>query len=122
MAVFSQANVRMRRFLYRSPRLKTNLTMDFSFGNSLVHGTCRSVSESGVAGTLFDPVPDHAKGLLRLYFRDETLELEAIVESPQADEARLRFALTGPDDLEKARHFVELVSKAGSRVGPVLLP
>ncbi len=122
MAVFSQASVRMRSFLYRSPRVKTNLSMEFAVGEKVVLGTCRSLSESGVAGTLSSPVPEHAEGLLTIYFREETLKLDAVVESAPINKARLRFALNDTLDLQKARRFVQLVTDADSSSGLVLLP
>ncbi len=122
MAVFSQTNVRMRSFLYRSPRLKTNLSMDFALGEKVVLGTCRSLSESGVAGTLCSPVAKGAEGVLTLYFREEILKLCAVLEDAPINKARLRFVPKDPLDLQKARRFVQLVTDAGSGSGPVLLP
>ncbi len=109
MAVFSQASLHARRFLYRQPRLKTNLSMDFILDEKVILGECLSISESGVAGTLSNPMPVGSVGVLTLYHQERSVKIPAVIETPDAEEARIRFASTDPRELEDLRRFIKLL-------------
>ena len=109
MAVFSQASLHMRRFLYRQPRLKTNLSMDFIRGDNVVLGVCRSLSESGVGGTLSHPVPVGSQGTLTLYFQEQSVKVQAVIETSEVEETRIRFLAIDPKDGEAVRRFMKLL-------------
>ncbi len=112
MAVFSQASLQMRRFLYRQPRLKTNLSMDFIREDNVVLGICRSISESGVGGTLSHPVPVGSEGALTLYFQEQSVKVQAVIETSEPEETRIRFLALDPKDCEAVRHFIKLLSQS----------
>ncbi len=110
MAVFSPASLHMRRFLYRQPRIKTSLSMDFILGDTVILGICRSISESGVGGTLSNPVPVGTEGVLTIYFQEQSVKVDAVIESPQAEEARIRFIAADPKQREAVRRFMKLLT------------
>jgi hypothetical protein len=110
MPVFPQAAIRMRNFLYRSPRIETNLSMDFVMGDLVVLGACKSLSESGILGNLFHPVPAQSEGTLNLYCGDNTLKVNGVVEHTHSDEVRIRLSDTA--DRPRVREFMNLVSAA----------
>jgi len=100
----------MRRFLYRQPRVKTNLSMDFILGDTVILGFCRSISESGVFGTLSNPIPVGTVGILTLYFQEQSVKVQAVIETPLAEEARIRFVGTDPRQQEAVRRFIKLLT------------
>ena len=65
--------------------------MDFIYGSSIVLGTCSNLSESGLRGSFAESVPAGSEGLLTLYYADQKFEVQAIVDSAQEEETRLRF-------------------------------
>lgn len=115
MAVFSQTSLHMRRFLYRQPRLKTNLSMDFIMGDTVILGICRSLSESGVGGTLSNPVPVGTEGVLTLYFHqyegaeEQSIRVPAVIEAPFAEEARIRFVTEDPKEREAVKQLMQFL-------------
>ena len=111
LAVFSEDSLPMRRFLYREPRFETNLSMDFIHGDTVVLGRCRSISESGIGGTLSHSMVPGAEGVLTLYCADQSLKLPAAIETPLAEEARIRFLLLEPADKEALRRFMKLLEQ-----------
>ncbi len=118
MAVFSQANARMRRFLYRQPRFKTNLTMDFILDDAVLLGVCRSISESGVGGELSHPVQVGAAGLLTLYHGDQSVQVQAVVEALEDDGTRMSFRFASPQERDLLRKFIHALPGAPPQVNP----
>jgi hypothetical protein len=100
----------MRNFLYRLPRFKADLPMDFILGEAVVIGTCVNISESGLRGTFSNPVPAGAEGQLTLYHGEQSFQTDARVESFRAGEARVRFCLTSDQELEDLRGFLKLLT------------
>ena len=115
MAVFSQASLHMRRFLYRQPRLKTNLSMDFIIGDNVTIGVCRSISESGVGGTLSNPLATGSEGVLTLYHQEESIKIAAIVDAPIAEEAHIRFISEDPKERDAIRRLMQLLIQPTAR-------
>ena len=112
LAVFSEDSLPMRRFLYREPRIQTNLSMDFIVGDTVLLGLCLSISESGVGGTLSHSVAPGSEGVLTLYFQDQSVKVPAAIENPEAEEARIRFLAMEPAEREALRRFIKLLEPA----------
>lgn len=82
---------RIRSFLYRFPRFTLNCRMDFIREDSIVLGTCSDISQSGLRGSFVEVIPTGAKGVVTLYFGEQSFEVQATVSSVRDEETRLRF-------------------------------
>ena len=114
MPVFNQATALMRRFLYRFPRFRTNLPLDFILGDSVILGACIDISESGLRATFSLPVVPHSQGLITLYRNDIGYQAHAVVESVKDDEARLRFLFPSEDERKIVRQLLQLLSHSST--------
>jgi hypothetical protein len=82
---------RIRSFLYRFPRFQADCRMDFIHGDSVVLGTCTSLSQSGLRGTMAEAVPTGSEGLLTLYHANQRFEVRARIDGGDDEETRLSF-------------------------------
>ncbi len=114
MPVFNQATALMRRFLYRFPRLRTDLPLDFILGDAVILGACIDISESGLRATFSLPVVPGSEGLVTLYRNDTAYQAHAVVESIKDDEARLRFLFLNEDERKIVRRLLQLLSQSSS--------
>ncbi len=109
MPVFSQATSRVRSFLYRSPRYKADIPMDYIVADAVVLGTCADLSESGLRGTFSIPVPTKTIGLLTLYHAGESFQVHARIDSFQDDQARLRFEFDSKQEREAIKSLIGML-------------
>ncbi len=108
----------IRNFLYRFPRLRTNCPMDLIFGDQVILGTCHSLSESGLRGTVSAKVAVGTECILSLYRLDQTLQISSVVESARGFVIRVRFgAITDTEGLT-VTEFIRLLAKPASPQRP----
>jgi hypothetical protein len=107
LAVFSEATTRMRRFLYRLPRFRTEIPMDLILNDAVVLGTCLNISESGLRGTFSHPLPPGAEGMLTLYNGNENFQIRARIDSFKDEEARVRFRFESDAERDNIRVFLK---------------
>jgi hypothetical protein len=107
LAVFSHATTLMRRFLYRLPRFKTELRMDFIVGDSVTIGTCVNLSESGLRGTFSEAVGVNTQGMLTLYFEETGTQVHGRVEALKGDEVRVRFRFASVQERDGIRSLLK---------------
>jgi hypothetical protein len=109
MAVFSQVGSRMRKFLYRLPRVETELPMDFILGDAVVLGTCKNLSESGLRGTFSQTVLPGTEGLTTVYHGENKFQIKGRIASLRGDVTHLLFCFESVEQRESVKAFLKLM-------------
>ena len=110
MAVFSEIGSRMRKFLYRLPRVETSLPMDFLLGDAVVLGTCVNLSESGLQGTFTQTLQPGTEGITTVYHGDHSFQIKGRIASLRGDRAHLHFCFDTEEQKKSAKAFLKLLS------------
>ena len=110
MPVFNQATALMRRFLYRLPRFRTEVPLDFIVGDTVFLGVCVNISESGLRANFSLPVVPGSEGLITLYWNDVGYQSHALVESVKQDEARIRFLFQSNEEHRTIHQLLQHLS------------
>jgi len=99
----------MRKFEYRTPRLRGNFSVDFLMSDHALHGHCINVSDTGIRATLDGDVLAGGTGSLILRHSRHTLTVQAVVTHLQIGEVGFSFIFHTEEQRELARKFLALV-------------
>ena len=110
MAVFLEIGSRMRKFLYRLPRVETSLPMDFILGDAVVLGTCLNLSESGLHGTFTQTLRPGTEGVTTVYHGDHSFQIKGRIASLRGDRTHLHFCFETEEQKNSAKAFLKLLS------------
>ena len=91
-------SISMRNLSYRLPRFEAEVTIDFIYGESVVLGTCRNISESGCGVSFPHPLQPGLEGAITFYYKGQSYEARARVSSRSAGKAALQFTFTCEED------------------------
>jgi len=110
VAVFLQIGSRMRKFLYRLPRVETSIPMDFILGDSVVLGTCLNLSESGLHGTFTQIILPGTEGLTTVYHGEHSFQIKGRIASLRGDSMHMHFCFDSEEQRQAAKAFFKLVA------------
>jgi hypothetical protein len=98
-----------RKFAYRSPRLATNLALDFIVKDTITIGVCESISEGGLSASFSDELEAGLVGRLTLYHEMKSISVQAAVAGREGKRNTMQFILAGSDDQNVVRVFIEFL-------------
>lgn len=99
----------LRKFLYRFPRFETSSRVDFIFGDTILLGVCREISESGLRSTFSNTVAPGTEGLITLYLNGKSYSANAVILETQGEETIAKFEFRSDHEREAIREILKLL-------------
>jgi len=101
----------IRKFEYRSSRIRAGFSVDFIAEGETFHGLCRDVSDAGIRAKFDGLIAVGSSGLLILRHPSRVLRLEARVSHVDKGQVGLVFLFKTPAECELTVGFIDEIVK-----------
>jgi hypothetical protein len=111
----------MRKFDYRAPRFLVDLPIRLTFEDSMQDGRCSEISTEGMKVELRQPLSPDSCGMVRLSYKDFTLEVPVRVAHSGSSYDGVKFVYESDEQRDELIRLVTLLAGPKQNSGPVLL-